>query len=82
LANDGCYTSNNARVSSDGSALADVLESGQDERSENSRNSNGVMDICDGELVFARQGGKLLELVQSGERIKSVQLLLLTELLV
>lgn len=82
LANDGCNSSHNARVSSDGGALADILESGQNERSEDTRNSNGVMDIGDGELVFARQGGKLLELVQSGERIESVQLLLLMELLV
>lgn len=79
LANDGCDTSNNASVSSYGSALTDVLESGQDERRENSRNSNGVVDVCNGELVFARQRGKLVELVQSGECIESVQLLLLMD---
>lgn len=35
------------------------------------------MDVGYGELVFARQGGKLLELVQGVERVDCMKLLLL-----
>lgn len=77
LANDGCDTSDNASVSSCGGALADVLESTHDERSEDFGNGNCVMDVGGGEMVFARQGSKLLELVQGVERVDCMKLLLL-----
>lgn len=77
LTNDGCYTSHNTSVSGGGGGLADVLKSAHDHCGESFGDGNGIMDIGGGELVFAGQRRKLLELVQSVERIERVELFLL-----